>query len=160
MKKVMIISAAAILATTAVAEAASTARTDQQHNAGWPPGEVFSFRGAWPSHQTIRISLWPSSRSHPVGRHYGPRVYGRPRRRPYLSNVPTSEDATMLQNFLTQFRERKSATSDEQRGDLERAITRLRETLGIYQPRDMTTAYLVELRAAVEAVVWARDSLG
>ena len=61
----------------------------------------------------------------------------------------------MLQNFLTQFRERKSATSDEQRGDLERAITRLRETLGIYQPRDMTTAYLVELRAAVEAVVWA-----
>jgi hypothetical protein len=58
----------------------------------------------------------------------------------------------MLQNFLTQFRER-SATSDEQRGDLERAITRLRETLGIDRPRKMTTAYLVELRAAVEAVV-------
>jgi hypothetical protein len=35
MKTVMIISAAAILATTAVAEAASTARTDEQHNAGW-----------------------------------------------------------------------------------------------------------------------------
>jgi hypothetical protein len=61
----------------------------------------------------------------------------------------------MLQNFPTQFRVRKSATSDEQRADLERAITRLRETLGIDRPREMTTAYLVELRAAVEAVVWA-----
>ena len=61
----------------------------------------------------------------------------------------------MLQNFLDQFRERKSATSNEHRGDLERAITRLRETLGIDQPREMTTAYLVELRAAVEAVGWA-----
>jgi hypothetical protein len=70
----------------------------------------------------------------------------------------------MLQNFLNQVRERKSATSDEHRGDLERAITRLRETLGIDRPREMTTAYLVELRAAVEAVVraikdeqWARE---
>jgi hypothetical protein len=36
----------------------------------------------------------------------------------------------MLQNFLDQFRERKSATSNEHRGELERAITRLRETLG------------------------------
>ena len=61
----------------------------------------------------------------------------------------------MLQNFLNQFRERKSATSDEQRDDLERAIIRLRETLGIDWPREMTPAYLVELRAAVEAVVWA-----
>ena len=60
----------------------------------------------------------------------------------------------MLQNFLDQFRERKSATSN-QRGDLERAITRLRETQGIDQPREMTAAYLVELRAAVEAVGWA-----
>ena len=70
----------------------------------------------------------------------------------------------MLQNFLNQVRERKSATSDEHRGDLERAITRLRETLGIDRPREITTAYLVELRAAVEAVVraikdeqWARE---
>jgi hypothetical protein len=61
----------------------------------------------------------------------------------------------MLQNFLNQCRERKSATSEERRGDLERAIIRLRETLGVDRPREMTTAYLVELRAAVEAVVWA-----
>src|SRR6516165_5685762 len=49
-----------------------------------------------------------------------------------------AEDVTMLQNFLNQFRERKSATSDEQRDDLERAIIRLRETLGIDWPREMT----------------------
>jgi hypothetical protein len=61
----------------------------------------------------------------------------------------------MLLNFLDKFRERKSATSNEHRADLERAMTRLRETLGIDQPRKMTTAYLVELRAAVEAVGWA-----
>ena len=61
----------------------------------------------------------------------------------------------MLQNFLNQVRERKSATSDEHRGDLERAITRLREMVGMDQPREMTAAYLGELRAAVEAVVWA-----
>jgi hypothetical protein len=61
----------------------------------------------------------------------------------------------MLNNFLNQFRERKSATSDEHRADLEHAIARLRETLGIDQPREMTSAYLAELRAAVEAVVWA-----
>jgi hypothetical protein len=70
----------------------------------------------------------------------------------------------MLLNFLDQFRERKSATSNEHRGDLEGAITRLRETLGIDQPREMTTAYLVQLQAAVEAVGraikeerWARE---
>jgi hypothetical protein len=56
----------------------------------------------------------------------------------------------MLQNFLDQFRERKSATSNERLADLERAITQLREMLGI--DREMTTAYLVELQAAVEAV--------
>ena len=61
----------------------------------------------------------------------------------------------MLQNFLNQFRERNSTRSDEHLSDLERAIIRLRETLGIDRPREMTTAYLVELRAAVEAVVWA-----
>jgi hypothetical protein len=66
----------------------------------------------------------------------------------------------MLQNFLDHFRERKSATSNEDRGDLKRAITRLRVTLGIDQPPEMTTAYLVELRAAVEAVGWAiKDEL-
>ena len=36
----------------------------------------------------------------------------------------------MLQNFLDHFRERKSATSEEHRGDLKRAITQLREVLG------------------------------
>jgi hypothetical protein len=56
----------------------------------------------------------------------------------------------MLQNFLDQFRERKSATSSECRGDLEGAIAKLRETLRI--DREMTTAFLVELQAAVEAV--------
>jgi hypothetical protein len=71
----------------------------------------------------------------------------------------------MLQNFLDQFRERKSATSNEHRGELERAITQLRETLGI--DREMTTAYLVELQAAVEAIgraikdeQWAREGYG
>jgi hypothetical protein len=61
----------------------------------------------------------------------------------------------MLQNFLEQFRARKSPASNERRGDLKRAITRLRETLGSDEPREMTTAYLVELRAAIEAVEWA-----
>jgi hypothetical protein len=61
----------------------------------------------------------------------------------------------MLQNFLDQFRERKSAAGNGRLGDLERAISELRQTLGIDQPREMTTAYLVELRAAVEAVGWA-----
>jgi len=61
----------------------------------------------------------------------------------------------MLQNFLNQFRERNSTRSDEHLSDLERAITRLREMVGIDQPREMTAAYLGELRAAVEAVVWA-----
>ena len=61
----------------------------------------------------------------------------------------------MLQNFLNQFCERNSTRSDEHLSDLERAITRLREMVGIDQPREMTAAYLGELRAAVEAVVWA-----
>ena len=60
----------------------------------------------------------------------------------------------MLQNFLNQFRERNSTRSDEHLSDLERAITRLREMVGIDQPRE-SAAYLGELRAAVEAVVWA-----
>ena len=64
----------------------------------------------------------------------------------------------MLQNFLNQFRERNSTRSDEHLSDLERAITRLREMVGIEQPREMTAAYLGELRAAVEAVVWAMSS--
>jgi hypothetical protein len=70
----------------------------------------------------------------------------------------------MLQNFLDQFRERKSAASNGRLGDLERAISQLRETLGIDQPREMTTAYLVELQAAVETLGraikeerWARE---
>jgi hypothetical protein len=68
----------------------------------------------------------------------------------------------MLQNFLDQSHERKSGNTNEHRGDLERAITQLHETLGI--DREMTTAYLVELQAAVEAVGraikeerWARE---
>jgi hypothetical protein len=68
----------------------------------------------------------------------------------------------MLQNLLDQSRERNSTSGNEHRGDLERAIALLRETLGI--DREMTTAYLVELQAAVEAVGraikeerWARD---
>jgi hypothetical protein len=79
-----------------------------------------------------------------------------------LSDIEQTEDVTMLQNFLDQFRERKSATSNERRGDLEGAITQLRETLGIN--REMTTAFLVELQAAVEALGraikeerWARE---
>jgi hypothetical protein len=73
----------------------------------------------------------------------------------------------MSLNLLDQFRERISAAGNEHPGDLERAITRLRDTLGIDQPREMTTAYLVELRAAVEAVgraikdeQWAREGYG
>jgi hypothetical protein len=70
----------------------------------------------------------------------------------------------MLQNSLDQFRESKSVTGNERLGDLERAIGQLRKTLGIDQPREMTTAYLVELQAAIEAVEraikeerWARE---
>jgi hypothetical protein len=70
----------------------------------------------------------------------------------------------MLQNFLDQFRERKSAAGNGRLGDLEHAISQLRQTLGIDQPREMTTAYLVELQAAVEALGraikeerWARE---
>jgi hypothetical protein len=79
-----------------------------------------------------------------------------------FSDIEQTEDVTMLQNFLDQFRERKSATSNERRGDLEGAITQLRETLGIN--REMTTAFLVELQSAVEALGraikeerWARE---
>jgi hypothetical protein len=70
----------------------------------------------------------------------------------------------MLQNFLDQFRDGKSATINEACIDLERAITQLRETLPIDHTREMTTAYLVELQAVVEAVGraikeerWARE---
>ena len=63
-----------------------------------------------------------------------------------------------------QFRERKPATGNEHLGDLDRAISQLREMLGDYQLQEMTTAYLVELQAAVEAVGravkeerWARE---
>ena len=66
----------------------------------------------------------------------------------------------MLQNFLGRFRERKPATGND---DLERAITRLREMLGIDRGQ-ITTAYLAELQAAAEAVGraikeerWARE---
>jgi hypothetical protein len=76
------------------------------------------------------------------------------------SDIEQTEDPTMLQNFLGQFRERKPASSND---DLERAITLLRETLGTDRG-EMTTAHLVELHAAVEAVGraikeerWARD---
>jgi hypothetical protein len=48
--------------------------------------------------------------------------------------------------------------------DLELALTRLRATLGINKPREMTTAYLVKLHAAIEAAgravkeeQWARE---
>jgi hypothetical protein len=54
----------------------------------------------------------------------------------------------MLQNFLDQSHERKPANSND---DLERAITQLRETLGINRGK-MTTACPVELQAGVEAV--------
>jgi hypothetical protein len=76
------------------------------------------------------------------------------------SDIEQTEDPTMLQNFLDQSHERKPANSND---DLERAITQLRETLGINRGK-MTTAYLVELRAGVEAVGraikeerWARE---
>jgi hypothetical protein len=80
------------------------------------------------------------------------------------SDIEQPEDMTMLQNFLDQFRERKSAASDGHLGDLGCAISQLRKTLGINQSREMTTAYLVELQAAVEALGraikeerWARE---
>jgi len=54
--------------------------------------------------------------------------------------------------------------SNENLDDLERAIGQLRETLRGDQLCDMTTAYLVQLQAAVEAVQraireeqWARE---
>ena len=57
----------------------------------------------------------------------------------------------MLQ-VSSQFREHKSATSDEPRSHLEREINRLREMLAIDHTQEMTSAYLIELQAAVEAV--------
>jgi hypothetical protein len=66
----------------------------------------------------------------------------------------------MLQHFLGQFRERKPAIGND---DLERTIARLGEMLKSNRAK-MTTAYLVELQAAVEAVGraikeerWARE---
>ena len=70
----------------------------------------------------------------------------------------------MLQSLLGRFRENKSATSDEARSDLEHEINQLREMLSINHPREMTTAYLIELQAVIEAVGraikeerWARE---
>jgi DNA-binding SARP family transcriptional activator len=70
----------------------------------------------------------------------------------------------MLRNFLDEFRDRKSATSNKACDDLERTITHLREMVAIDRTREMTTAYLVELQAVVEAVGraikeerWARE---
>ena len=70
----------------------------------------------------------------------------------------------MWQNSLDQFRRHKPKTGDHHLGDLDRAISQLREMLGIDQPAEMTTSYLVELQAAVEAVGraikeerWARE---
>ena len=69
----------------------------------------------------------------------------------------------MLQSS-SRFREHKSATSDEPRSDLEREINRLREMLAIDHTQEMTSAYLIDLQAAVEAVGraikeerWARE---
>ena len=58
----------------------------------------------------------------------------------------------MLQSLLVRFREHKSSTSNEARSDLEREINRLREMLAIDHTWEITTAYLVELQAVVEAV--------
>jgi hypothetical protein len=112
----------------------------------------------------FRVSLWPSSRSSFFGGIRVPRVFGQ---RPALvqhSDIEQMEDMTMLQNFLDQFRERKSAASNGRLGDLERAISQLREMLGTDQPPEMTTAHLIELQAAVEAAGraikeerWARE---
>src|SRR5262249_15605662 len=73
-----------------------------------------------------------------------------------VSDVEQTEDGTMLQSS-SRFREHKSATSD----DLERKINQLREML---DAREMTSAYLIELEAAIEAVGraikeerWARE---
>jgi hypothetical protein len=70
----------------------------------------------------------------------------------------------MLRNSLDQFCESKPATGNEHLGDLDRAIHQLCEMLGVRQPGEMTTAHLVELKAAVEAVGraiteerWARE---
>jgi hypothetical protein len=72
----------------------------------------------------------------------------------------------MWQNSPDQFRERKPKTGNQHLGDLDRAISQLREILGIDQSPKMTTAYLVELQAAVEVVGraikeerWAREGL-
>jgi hypothetical protein len=76
-----------------------------------------------------------------------------------VSDIEQAEDATMLQSS-SRFREHKFATSD----DLEREINQLREMLVIDHAQEMTTAYLIELQAAIEAVGraikeerWARE---
>ena len=65
----------------------------------------------------------------------------------------------MLQSS-SRFREHKFATSD----DLEREINQLRQMLAIDHAREMTSSYLIELQAAIEAVgraikeeQWARE---
>jgi hypothetical protein len=79
-----------------------------------------------------------------------------------LSDIGQTEDMTMRQS--SQLRERKPKAGDQNLGDLDRSIKQLRETLGVDQPQEMTTAYLAELRAAVEVVgraikeeQWARE---
>jgi hypothetical protein len=76
-----------------------------------------------------------------------------------VSDIEQTEDATMLQSS-SRFREHKFETSD----DLEREINQLREMLVIDHPQKMTSAYLIELQAAIEAVgraikeeQWARE---
>jgi hypothetical protein len=70
----------------------------------------------------------------------------------------------MVQSLLDRFREQKSATSDEVRSDLEHEINRLRKMLAMDHRGELTTAYLIELQAAVESVAraikeerWARQ---
>ena len=70
----------------------------------------------------------------------------------------------MLRSLSDRFRGHKSATCDEAPSDLEREINRLREMLAIDHLREMTTAYLIELQAVVDAVGraikeerWARE---
>jgi hypothetical protein len=80
-----------------------------------------------------------------------------------VSDVEQTEDRTILQSS-SRFREHKAATSGEAGSDLEHQINRLREMLTVDHTREMTSAYLIELQAAVEAVGraikeerWARE---
>jgi hypothetical protein len=80
------------------------------------------------------------------------------------SGTGQAKDRKMWQSSLDQFREHKSKTGSQHLGDLDRAINQLREILGIDQPSEITTVYLAELQAAVEAVGraikeerWARE---